>query len=49
MASTLSSWDIAAFVMASMAITLVGMILPKLNHILMGEVVTYGSYSCWER
>ena len=44
MASTLSSWDIAAFVMASMAITLVGMILPKLNHILMGEVVTYGSY-----
>ena len=44
MASTLSSWDIAAFVMASMAITMVGMILPKLNHILMGEVVTYGSY-----
>lgn len=44
MASTLSSWDIAAFVMSSMAITLVGMILPKLNHILMGEVVTYGSY-----
>lgn len=42
--STLSSWDIAAFVMSAMAITLVGMILPKLNHILMGEVVTYGSY-----
>ena len=44
MLSTLSSWDIAAFVMSAIAITLVGMILPKLNHILMGEVVTYGSY-----
>ena len=44
MLSTLSSWDIAAFVMSAVAITLVGMILPKLNHILMGEVVTYGSY-----
>ena len=44
MLSTLSSWDIAAFVMSAMAITLVGMVLPKLNHILMGEVVTYGSY-----
>ena len=36
--------DAAAFILASLAITLVGMLLPKLNHILMGEVTVYGSY-----
>ena len=44
MMSTIDTWDIAAFILASAAITLVGMLLPKLNHILMGEVVEYGSY-----
>ena len=42
--STLDKWDIAAFILASLAITLVGMVLPKFNHILLGEVVQYGSY-----
>ena len=41
---TLSMWDIAAFIMAALLITLVGMIMPKLNHVLMNEVVNYGSY-----
>lgn len=41
---TLSLSDIAAFAAAAMAITLVGMLMPKLNHVLMGQVVGYGSY-----
>ena len=40
---TLQVWDIAAFAISAMAITLVGMIMPKLNHVLMGQVVGYGS------
>ncbi len=44
MLETLNGWDIAAFVLASLAITLVGMIIPKLNHILMEEVVALDSY-----
>ena len=43
MLSTIRMSDIASFAVACAAITLVGMILPKLNHILTGEVVTYGS------
>lgn len=43
MTESIDSWDIASFIIASLMVTLVGMILPKLNHILMGEVVTYGS------
>ena len=44
MTDTIDSWDVASFIIASMVVTLVGMLLPKLNHILMGEVITYGSY-----
>ena len=44
MTDSVDSWDIAAFIIASMAITLAGMLVTKLNHILMGEAITYGSY-----
>ena len=44
MTSSVDLWDIVAFMLASLAIILVGMLLPKLNHILMGEVMEYGSY-----
>ena len=44
MSSTLSMWDLVSFALAALAITLVGMFLPKLNHILISEVVTYRSY-----
>lgn len=44
MSSTLSMWDLMSFALAALAITLIGMLLPKLNHILISEVVTYGSY-----
>lgn len=44
MMESLSMWDLVSFGIAAFAIALVGMIMPKLNHILMGEVVTYGSY-----
>ena len=40
---SLTGWDIASFCLAALAITLVGMLLPRLNHVLIGEVVTYGS------
>ena len=43
MTDSVDTWDIASFIIASLMVTLVGMILPKLNHILMGEVVKYGS------
>ena len=41
---TLNLSDIAAFVLAALAITAVGMLMPKLNHILIGQVITYESY-----
>ncbi len=41
---TLNMFDIAAFLVACLAITGVGMIMPRLNYILMGEVVGYSSY-----
>ena len=44
MGKTLSGWDIGAFALASFVIMLVGLAMPKLNHILMSEVVQYGSY-----
>ena len=40
---SLSGWDIASFALAALMITLVGMLIPKLNHILMDEVVAYRS------
>ena len=45
MLDTLSAFDLAAFALAAAMITLVGMALPKLNHILMGEVVQYKSFA----
>ena len=44
MLETLHSWDIASFALSALAITLVGLLLPRLNRILMGDVVTYGNY-----
>ena len=44
MGETLNAWDIASFLLAAMAITGVGMLMPKLNHILIEDVVSYGSY-----
>ena len=43
MAGTLNGWDLASFGLASLAITLTGMLMPKLNRILMGDVVGYGN------
>ena len=43
MMSCLTAWDLAGFGVATLAVTLVGMLMPKLNQILMGSVVTYGS------
>ena len=39
----LTMWDLAGFALAALAVTLVGMLIPKLNQILMGPVVTYRS------
>ena len=44
MKNTVSTWDIVAFILASLMITVVGMLMPKLNHILMDQVITYESY-----
>ena len=35
--------DLAGFAIAALAVTLVGLLMPKLNHILIGDVVDYGS------
>ena len=43
MLDSVSTWDLAAFCVAALMITLVGMLMPKLNHILMDEVISYGS------
>ena len=44
MLDTISGWDLASFGLAALAITIVGMIMPRLNHILMDEVIKSGSY-----
>ena len=44
MIATLRMSDIASFLIAVLAITLTGMVTTKLNHILISEVVIYGSY-----
>lgn len=44
MSATLRMSDIVSFLIAVLAITLTGMVITKLNHILMSEVVAYGSY-----
>ena len=44
MAGTLNGWDLASFALAAFSITLTGMLMPKFNHLLMGQVVEYGSH-----
>ena len=44
MIATLRMSDIVSFLIAVLAITLTGMVTTKLNHILISEVVIYGSY-----
>ena len=43
MAGVLNGWDYVSFALAALMITLVGMLMPKLNHILMDQVVGFGS------
>ena len=43
MAGVLNGWDYVSFALAALVITLVGMLMPKLNHILMDQVVSSGS------
>ena len=43
MAGILNGWDYVSFAVAALLITLVGMLMPKLNHILMDQVVGFGS------
>ena len=44
MASCVTPRDLAGFGVAALAVTVVGMLMPKLNQILIGPVVEYGSY-----
>ena len=44
MTGTLNSWDLTSFALASLAITLVGMLMPLFNRLLMGQVVGYSSH-----
>ena len=44
MAGSLNSWDYISFGLAALAITLVGLLMPRLNQLLMGRVVASGSY-----
>ena len=44
MLGCLTPRDLIGFALAALAVTLVGMLMPRLNHILMGTVVQYGSY-----
>ena len=39
MTGCLTPWDMASFALAALAVTLVGLLMPKLNHILIGPVV----------
>lgn len=43
MGECLTTWDIASFVLAALVVALVGMILPALNKVLMGQVLKYSS------
>ena len=43
MKSCLTPRDLAGFALAALAVTLTGMLMPRLNHILIGDVVGYGS------
>ena len=43
MRECLTARDLAGYLMAAGVVTLIGMLIPKLNYILIGDVVTYGS------
>ena len=43
MAECLTTWDLAGFGAAALAITLVGMVMPKLNQLLTGKVIQEGN------
>lgn len=43
MQNCLSVWDILTFVAAALMVTFIGLLIPKLNKILTGTVVSYGS------
>ncbi len=45
MKESLTTWDILSFAISALVITLIGLILPKLNSLLTGTVVLYQSYS----
>ncbi len=44
MMGCLNGWDLVSFALSALAIALTGMLMPKLNRILMGQVVQSGSY-----
>ena len=44
MMGCLNGWDLVSFAVSALAIALTGMLMPKLNRILMGQVVQSGSY-----
>ena len=44
MMGCLNGWDLVSFALSALAITLTGMLMPKLNHILMETVVKSGNY-----
>ncbi len=45
MGESLTRWDLVSFGLAAAAISLVGLLMPRLTNILMGDVVNYGSRS----
>ncbi len=44
MKACLTAWDIISFAFAAFIITLIGLIIPRLNKLLTGVVVLYGNY-----
>ncbi len=44
MQSCLTTWDLLSFALATGVITIIGLIIPKLNRLLTGKVVQYGNY-----
>jgi len=44
MITRLTVWDIVSFLITALLITLVGLLIPKLNLVLFGQVVEYGSH-----
>ncbi len=44
MKNCLTTWDILSFAIASLIVTLIGLVVPKFNNLLTGKVVQYGNY-----